>query len=134
MMNIYISGSISVVSLILLILTFNFLENKSLSTIPLISLFVLTIALMVFLINILKLRIANNIIDLNLIVDKQFIKKFIMMLDYKVNEHNISNADILSKNSKLSYLYWMYWINLYLSIYFVIYKIYNYYKVLNIIS
>jgi len=60
---------------------------------------------MVFLINILKLRIANNIIDLNLIVDKQFIKKFIMMLDYKVNEHNISNADILSKNSKLSYLY-----------------------------
>ena len=105
MMNIYISGSISVVSLILLILTFNFLENKSLSTIPLISLFVLTIALMVFLINILKLRIANNIIDLNLIVDKQFIKKFIMMLDYKVNEHNISNADILSKNSKLSYLY-----------------------------
>ena len=104
-MNIYISGSISVVSLILLILTFNFLENKSLSTIPLISLFVLTIALMVFLINILKLRIANNIIDLNLIVDKQFIKKFIMMLDYKVNEHNISNADILSKNSKLSYLY-----------------------------
>jgi len=75
-------------------MTFQLLEIKSLSSIPLISLFVFTILLIVTLINFLRLPIINRIIDGDLKVDKEFLRKYSMMIDYKENEINLSNKSI----------------------------------------
>ena len=69
------------------------------STIPLISLFVVTVSFMILLINCLRLSIANHILNGELVVDKEFIRKYTMMQDYKVNEQNISIRNSNSDNS-----------------------------------
>jgi len=92
--NVGLAGFFSLVSLAILIMTFQLLEIKSLSSIPLISLFVFTILLIVTLINFLRLPIINRIIDGDLKVDKEFLRKYSMMIDYKENEINLSNKSI----------------------------------------
>jgi len=81
-----ISGIVSVTFLVVLILTFYLLEDKNFSSVPLLSLFILTGAIIVLLINLLRLPVINKIINGEYKLDKKFLKKYSMMLDFKENE------------------------------------------------
>ena len=60
--------------LILLIVTFKYLEYKSLNMIPLISLIILTIILLFLIINFARLNIINKVIEGKYVLDLRFIK------------------------------------------------------------
>ena len=81
-----ISGIVSVTFLVVLILTFYLLEDKNFSSVPLLSLFILTGAIIVLLINLLRLPVINKVINGEYKLDKDFLKKYSMMLDFKENE------------------------------------------------
>jgi len=80
--------------LILLIITFRYLENKSLSIIPLISLIILTIILLFLIINFARLKIINKVIEGKYKLDLRFIKlnihKMQKMLKLEEETNNLS--------------------------------------------
>jgi hypothetical protein len=62
-----------VVLVSILIVTFTFLENKSLSLIPLFTLIVITIIITFFIINIMRLRVIDKVINLDYEIDKKYV-------------------------------------------------------------
>ncbi len=63
--------------LLLLIITFKYLEVSSLSMIPLISLFVITTALLILILNILRVKVINKVINKEYIINQKILKLYI---------------------------------------------------------
>ena len=97
--NIILAGFSTIVFLAVLIFTFQLLEVKSLSSIPLVSLFIFTLSTLIFIINCLRLPILNKAISGEIKIDRDYIKKYKMMIDYKENELNISKISDASQAS-----------------------------------
>jgi len=81
-----------------IVLTFSYLENKELALIPLISLIILTIVFALFLINILRLKVIEKIIEGKYTLDK----KLIFLILYKLKKEEIEDKIMLAKNGNLN--------------------------------
>jgi hypothetical protein len=81
-----------IIFLSVIIVTFSYLENKSLSLIPLFSLIILTIIFSLFLINFLRLKLIDKIIDGRYKLDKKLI--FLMLYKLKKEELEDMNFEI----------------------------------------
>lgn len=79
----HISGWVMSIAFFSIILgvTFKYLEYKSLSMIPLLSLIIITISMMFFLINYMRLRMINKVINGTFTLDKRLLKLFVFKLD-----------------------------------------------------
>lgn len=74
--------SIFIVALIaILIVTFSYLEKPSLSMIPLFTLMILTVLVLFFAINIIRLSVIDKVIN----KEKEIDKKFVYLCIYKLN-------------------------------------------------
>ena len=79
-----------VIFLTVIIITFSYLENKSLSLIPLFSLIILTIIISLFLINVLRLKVIEKVIDGRYKLDR----KFIFLVLYKLKKEEMRDAPV----------------------------------------
>jgi len=73
--------------LVILIFTFKFLDRKSLSLIPIISLFIVTISITLLFINIARYKVINKVIEKEYIIDE----KYIMLYIYQMKTINESS-------------------------------------------
>jgi len=79
-----------IIFLTVIIVTFSYLENKTLALIPLISLIILTIILTLFLINILRLKVIEKVIDGRYTLDRKFIFLYLYKLKKEENEDTMN--------------------------------------------
>lgn len=71
-----------VIFFVVLIFTFKYLEIKSLSLIPIFSLFIVTISLLMLLINIARYIVISKVINKEYIIDEKYIMLYIYQMKY----------------------------------------------------
>lgn len=71
--------------------TFRYLEVKSLSLIPLFSLIVITVALVLLIINIIRLNVINKVISGEYMIDQKYI--YLYLYKIKKMEHDLAEKE-----------------------------------------
>jgi hypothetical protein len=79
-----------IISFTIIIITFSFLENKALSLIPLISLITCTLLICIFVLNALRLRMINNLIDGEYKIDR----KYIFLILYRMKKEQFEKKSV----------------------------------------
>lgn len=80
--------------LAILIITFTYLENKSLSLIPLFSLIIITILILFLTINIIRLKVINKFINQEYEIDRKFV--YLCIYKLSIEEQEDTNFSGLS--------------------------------------
>ena len=62
----------------ILLLTFNYLQIKGLSFIPIVSLLILAVSIVILVLNWIRLTIINRVISGEMIIDKEFLRLLII--------------------------------------------------------
>jgi hypothetical protein len=101
--NIFGSVVLLLVFLITLIATFTFLNNKSLSLIPLTSLFIVSVSIVLLIINLIRYSVIKKIIKGEYVIDYNFLKLLIIKLIYEDYDYYIKNRreKVFAINPKL---------------------------------
>jgi hypothetical protein len=81
---------------VLLIFTFKYLETKSLSLIPIFSLFIVTISLLMLLINIARYIEISKVINKEYIIDEKYIMLYIYQMKYLKESANKDEGEGLT--------------------------------------
>lgn len=99
--NIIGSILLIVIFLITLISTFTFLESKILSLVPLFSLFIISISIVILVVNIMRYRVAERMIDGMLKLDIKFLKLLILKVMSEEDEVKSKKKDKEEKEFKI---------------------------------
>lgn len=86
---------------LVLIITFKYLERKELSFIPLVSLIVLTIALLFLILNLLRLKVINKVIDNKYCIDSKLLKLYIYRFS-KLEKYEEEDSGVKYECGKLA--------------------------------
>jgi hypothetical protein len=85
--------------MITLLATFTLLENKALSLIPLFSLFVVSISIMFFILNVIRYRVIDGVINGEYIIDKRFL---LLLIKKKNYEDTVYDKKKINENKTVS--------------------------------
>ena len=94
-MNIIGSFILLITFLITLISTFSFLQNKNLNLIPLVSLFIVSLSVIILVVNSIRYKVLNKLKVGEFIVDEDFLKLYILKKYFE--KENILKKDEKSK-------------------------------------
>jgi len=98
-----------IVFLTTLITTFTFLQNKALSLIPLLSLFIISFNTIALVFNIMRFKVVNNMIDGKLKLDLKFLKLLILKTLHDdqeeiLNENKLKIFNIVEEDNSVKYI------------------------------
>jgi hypothetical protein len=100
-LNIIASVVLLLIFFVTLVSTFTFLEVKSLSLIPLLSIFVVAFAIICLAVNVIRYRVINKVINGDYKIDKKFLKLFILKTIADTHEGRKKKKQLMDKEKIL---------------------------------